>query len=160
MRSVTLVLALTLAAQVAPRTNTLAIGGDVPAPIVITPAEFQSFPRTTVTLTDEQKRTRTFEGTLLANVLKRAGTQMGEKLRGQNMAAYILCTAFDGYEVVFSLPEVDPNFADNNIIIADTVDGKPLTPDEGPFRIITPRDKRGARAMRTVQKIDVVRLRK
>jgi hypothetical protein len=153
-------LPFTVSAQAPGRTNNLAIGGDVPTALVITPSEFKLYPRASVTVTDEKKQMKNYEGVWLADLLKKAGIRMGSDLRGQNMPAYVLCTAYDGYEVVFSLPEVDPDFADNQVLVADMVDGKPLRQDEGPFRIISPHDKRAARWMRTVQKIDVVRLRK
>ena len=72
----------------------------------------------------------------------------------------MLATAKDGYAVVFSLPELDSAFTSNDIIIADTVDGQPLFDYQGPFRIVAPRDKRGARSIRMVQRLEVVRLRK
>ena len=61
---------------------------------------------------------------------------------------------------MFSLPELDPAFTSNDIIVADTIDGKPLFDYQGPLRIVAPHDKRGARSIRMVQSIDVVRLRK
>ncbi len=47
-----------------------------------------------------------------------------------------------------------------DIIIAGAVDGRPLTDQQGPLRIVAPHDQRGARSIRVLQKIDVVRLRK
>jgi len=65
-----------------------------------------------------------------------------------------------GYQAVFSLAELDPAFTPNDIIIADTVDGQPLFDYQGSFRIVAPRDKRGARSVRMLQRIEVVRLKK
>jgi hypothetical protein len=64
------------------------------------------------------------------------------------------------YEVLFSLPELDPAFTANDIIIADTIDGKPLFAYQGPLRIVSPKDSRAARSIRMLQRLDVVRLRK
>jgi hypothetical protein len=50
--------------------------------------------------------------------------------------------------VVFSLAELDPGFTSNDIIVADTIDGKPLFEYQGPLRIVAPHDKRGARSIR------------
>lgn len=147
-------------AQAPNRTNILAVGGDVPTALVITPAEFRTYPRATLTVTDEKKQSLTYEGVWLADVLKKAGIRMGNDLRGQNMPAYVLCTAYDGYQVLFSLPEVDPDFSENQVMVADIVDGKPLGNEFGPFRIVASKDKRGARWIKNVEKIDVVRLRK
>jgi hypothetical protein len=70
----------------------------------------------------------------------------------------VKASAKDGYQVVFSLAEVDPGFTPNDIIVADTIDGKPLFDYQGPFRIVAPHDKRGARSIRMLQRIEVVRL--
>ncbi len=102
----------------------------------------------------------TAKGVLVGDVLTRAGAPLGRELGGQAIASYVLAVAKDGYEVVFSLPELDPAFTDNDIIIADTIDGKPLFDYQGPFRIVAPHDKRGARSIRMVQRLDLVRLRK
>jgi hypothetical protein len=40
---------------------------------------------------------------------------------------------------------LDPAFAVRDIILADKRDGKPLDSKEGPFRIVSPGDKRAAR---------------
>ena len=142
-----------------PKTNTIMIGGDVATPLTITPAEFKTLPRTTVKVTEED-RTVTYEGVSLGELLNRAGAPVGPKLRGNAVASYITCIANDGYQVVFSLAEADPGFTSNEIIVADTVDGKPLFDYQGPFRIVAPHDKAGARSMRMLERIEVVRLRK
>jgi hypothetical protein len=44
----------------------------------------------------------------------------------------------DGYRAVFSLAELDPELTDRIVLLADTKDGQPLPPREGPLRIIVP----------------------
>src|SRR5215468_2599892 len=138
---------------------TLTVGGDVPHPLSITPADIKSMPRTTVTVSEEGREVK-YEGVLVGELLKRAEAPVGRDLTGQAVATYVLCKAKDGYQVVFSLPELDPAFTSNDIIVADTIDGKPLFDYQGPLRIVAPHDKRGARSIRMVQSVDVVRLRK
>jgi DMSO/TMAO reductase YedYZ molybdopterin-dependent catalytic subunit len=138
---------------------TLTVGGDVPHPLSLTPADIKAMPRTTVTVSEEGRDVK-YEGVLVGELLKRAEAPVGRDLSGQAVASYVLCKAKDGYQVVFSLPELDPAFTSNDIIVADTIDGKPLFDYQGPLRIVAPHDKRGARSIRMVQSIDVVRLRK
>ena len=145
------------AAAAAP--STLTVGGDVPHPLTLTPADIKTMPRTTVTVSEEGREV-TYEGVLVGELLKRAEAPVGRDLTGQAVATYVLCKAKHGYQVVFSLPELDPAFTSNDIIVADTIDGKPLFDYQGPLRIVAPHDKRGARSIRMVQSIDVVRLRK
>jgi hypothetical protein len=49
------------------------------------------------------------------------------------MTTYGLAEAEDGYKVVFALAELDPEFNDSEIIVADTVDGAPIDAKCGPL---------------------------
>jgi hypothetical protein len=68
--------------------------------------------------------------------------------------------AGDGYQVVFSLGELDPALAGRDIIVADTADDKPLPDTQGPLRIVVPGDSRPARSVRMLERLQVVRVRK
>ena len=68
----------------------------------------------------------------------------------------LLVEAADGYKAVFALAELDPAFAVRDIILADKRDGKPLGAKEGPFRIVAPGDKRGARWVRQVTALRLI----
>ena len=137
----------------------LAVGGDVAKPLSLTPDELKAMPRTRVEV-KEEGRTIGYEGVLVGELLKRAGAPLGGELRGDAVASYVVVSAQDGYRAVFSIAELDPGFTSNDIIVADTVDGKPLFAYQGPFRIVAPRDSRGARSIRMLERIELVRLRK
>jgi hypothetical protein len=107
----------------------------------------------------EGRETR-YEGVLVGELLKRAGAPLGRDLSGDALATYVVASASDGYQVVFSLAELDPALTANDIIVADTTDGKPLLENQGPLRIVAPHDKRGARSVRMLQRLEIVRLRK
>jgi len=139
---------------------TLSVGGDVPTPLSITPDEFKAMPRTSVGVKDDDGRTVKYEGVLVGELLKRAGATLGGDMRGNAMTAYVLASASDGYQVLFSLAELDPVFTGSEIIVADAIDGKPLFAHQGPFRIVSPKDARPARSIRMLQRLDVVRLKK
>ena len=62
----------------------------------------------------------------------------------------------DKYRIVFSLPEIDPTFTDRVILLATRRDGKPLSEQEGPLRLIVPDDKRPARWVRQVRMLTIV----
>ena len=64
--------------------------------------------------------------------MKRAGAPLGRELSCKALTTYVQATAKDGYQVVFSLAELDPAFTPNEIIVADTIDGKPLFDYQGP----------------------------
>ncbi len=138
---------------------TLAVAGDVSTPLTLSAEDIKSLPRTRVEA-KEEGRTVVYEGVLVGEILKRAGAPLGSNLRGNAMATYVLASASDGYQVLFSLAELDPAFTSNDIIVADTIDGKPLFAYQGPLRIVAPKDSRAARSIRMLQRLEVVRLRK
>jgi DMSO/TMAO reductase YedYZ molybdopterin-dependent catalytic subunit len=133
------------------------VAGDVTQPLTVTPADLKAMPRTTITVAEEGREIK-YEGVLVGELLKRAGAPVGRDLSGKAVASYVRVSGKDGYQVVFSLAELDPGFTSNDIIVADTIDGKPLFDYQGPFRIVAPHDKRGARSIRMLQRIEVVRL--
>jgi DMSO/TMAO reductase YedYZ molybdopterin-dependent catalytic subunit len=96
-----------------------------------------------------------YEGVRLSDLLLRAGVTLGEKLRGKALATYVVARASDGYGVVYSLAELDPAMNDNQIIVADTMNGKALEPKQGPFKVVVPGDKRPARWIRMVNSFEV-----
>jgi DMSO/TMAO reductase YedYZ molybdopterin-dependent catalytic subunit len=139
----------------------LTIAGDLTNPLTLTKAGLAKLPRTSVTVKAEgDGEPTTYEGVLLYDVLKEAGAPVGKQLMGKALATYVLAEARDGYQVVYALAEFDPSFTDNKIIIADTVNGKPLFEYQGPFRLVMPGEKKGARSIRMLEKLTVVRLRK
>ena len=146
-------------ASTAAAPTTLTIAGDVATPLTLGAAELKALPRTKVEVKDES-RVVTYEGVLVGEILKKAGVPLGENLRGNAVAAYVTASAADGYQVVFSLAELDNAFTSSDVLVADTIDGKPLFAYQGPWRIVAPKDLRGARSIRMLERIEVVRLRK
>lgn len=148
-------------AQAAAGTATVAelrIGGEVSTPLALSVADLKKMPRKTLSVVNpHDHKTETYEGVLLAELLKRAGVAQGEKLRGALLATYVIAEAEDGYRVVFSLAELDSGFVDSEVIVADTVNGESLAPKQGPFRLVAPHEKRPARWVRMLKSITVVR---
>ena len=116
--------------------------------------------RETASVTDQDGMKVVYEGVLLREILQRAGAPFGAQLRGKALASYVLAKAHDGYQVVFTLGELDAEFANEQILVADKRDGKPLFGYQGPFRLVCPNDKAGARSVRMLESIEVVRLLK
>jgi hypothetical protein len=114
--------------------------------------------RRTVVTQDRGLRTE-FEGVALRDVLIEAGIPFGDALRGPAMARAIIASAPDGYRVVYAIAELDPGFTDHVVLLADRRNGKPLLPDTGPLQVIVPNDKRAARWVRQVNKIEVRELK-
>lgn len=156
-----LVLVCGLAAQQQPpAAPSVTIGGDVAKPMTVSVADLKAMPRTPMKVTDEKGRTAAYDGVLVTQLLRRAGAANGATLKGKALSTYVVITARDAYQVVFSLAELDPAMGDNNVLLADTMDGAPISDAQGPLRVIAPREKENARWVRQVEKIDVVQLRK
>jgi hypothetical protein len=73
------------------------------------------------------------------------------------MATYVLVEAADDYHVIFSLAELDSSFLDSEVLVADSMDGAALAPDQGPFKLVAPQEKRPARWVKMVKSITVGR---
>ena len=136
----------------------LIVEGAIATPLSLTAEDLDKMPRATATLTADGTTT-TYEGVLLYDILVKAGWQFGHGMTGKGMASYVLATAKDGYQVLFSPAEVDPMFAGAKVIIADKADGAALPGREGPFRVVAPQDKMHARSIYSLVKIEVVKLR-
>jgi DMSO/TMAO reductase YedYZ molybdopterin-dependent catalytic subunit len=137
----------------------LQVTGAVKQPLALTADDLAKMPRASVKTTSSGMDT-VYEGVWLSEVLKKAGVPQGGELRGKALATYVLASAEDGYQVLFSLAELDPSFIDNQILVADTANGKPLFGAAGRFRLVVPKDKPGARSVRMLNKIEVVQVRK
>lgn len=129
--------------------------GDAP-PLILSPADLKKMPRKTLNVVNpHDKKTEVYEGVSLADLLQRVGVPQGEKLRGADMASYVIAEAADGYRVVFSVAELDSGFLDSDVTVAETLNGAPLGPDQGPLKIVAPHDKRPARWIRMLKSLRV-----
>jgi DMSO/TMAO reductase YedYZ molybdopterin-dependent catalytic subunit len=138
---------------------TIAVTGAVTQPLTLTRADLAAMPRATVT-TNNNGIATTYEGVWLADVLRKAGVPFGSAMRGPALATYVVAGASDGYQVVFSLGELDPEMTDGQYLLADGANGKPLFGENGAFRLVVPKDKRGARSIRMLTTLNVVQTRK
>lgn len=127
----------------------LEIEGSGIATIKISLQDLSRMPRLTLDVREPHKgEMQHYEGVRLSDLLAKAGVPLGEKLRGRGLTTYVVARASDGYAVVYSIAELDPAMTDNQVIVADTMNGKLLEPKEGPLKIVVPGDKRPARWIR------------
>lgn len=143
-----------IAAPMAPASVT--VSGEISHPLALDTAGLARFPHVTVQASDHGAN-GSWSGVPLSAILSAAGVPLGEALRGRNMALYVRISAADGYRAVYALAELDPQFRNEPVILADRHDGKPLAAKEGPFRVVAPTDQRPARWIRQVTRIDVLR---
>jgi hypothetical protein len=144
----------------APPAAVLAVQGDIGSPLSLTADDLAKMPRETVSVPAPDGTKIVYEGVTLLEVLQKAGAPLGKQLRGKALTTYVLAKAHDGYQVVFTVGEVDSQFGNESILVADKRDGKPLPDKQGPFRLVCPNDKEGARSVRMLETLEIVRLAK
>jgi Carboxypeptidase regulatory-like domain len=128
-------------------------------PVAVMPEEFHALPHITVKVHNGLSGAdETYSGVLPAALLAKVNAPTGHELRGETMTCYVLATGTDGYSVVLSLAEVDPDFRAGQVIVADSRDGK-LLGKSGPYELIVPDDKRPARWVHNLNSIAVQQAR-
>ncbi len=142
-----------MAAQTAPAV--LSVTGAVPKSLRVTSTELAKLPRASVSSTSNGITTA-YEGVWLSDLLVEAGLTLGLGARGGSLSAYILASAADGYQVVFSLGEIDPGITEGKYLVADRANGQPMYGENGTYRLVVPGDKRGARSVRMLSSIRVI----
>lgn len=133
----------------------LTITGEVAKPLTLQTTDLSAMTHTDVTARDKDGQERRYGGIPLADLLKQAGVTLGSELRGKNLMKFVVIRAADGYEVLFALAELDPEFAIRTILLADSVDGTPLPQGVGPYRVVVPGEKKPTRWIRDVTAIEV-----
>lgn len=136
----------------------LAVKGDVKSPLELKAEDLAKMTRETATVKEQDGSNIQYEGVPLREVLQKAGAPLGKDLRGKALTTYVIAKAKDGYQVIFTLGELDPAFGNETVLIADQRDGKSLFGYQGPFRLVCPNDKAGARSVRMLESLEVVRL--
>jgi len=159
MRSLLCVVAFAAPLAAQEPAPSIAVTGAVAKPLTLTAADLASMPRATVTTTSDGMST-IYEGVWVSEVLKKAGVALGSALRGAALSTYVVASATDGYQVVFSLGELDPEMTEGKYLLADKANGRPLFGENGAFRLVIPNDKRGARSIRMLTSLNVVQLRR
>ena len=135
----------------------LVVKGAVKQEVRVTVADLKAMARTKLSAKGHDGAMHEYEGVPLKALLDKAGVPLAGDLRGQNMALYVVAEGGDNYRAVFSLAELDDDFAAEAVFVADTADGKELGSDQGPLRLVVPGDKRQGRWVRMLRSITVAK---
>lgn len=134
---------------------TLLTDSDHPS-VVLSAAELKAVPHITVTIHNAHTNAdETYSGVRVSDLLGKLGVPLGNELRGKALAHYIVAMGSDGYKAVLALGEVDPSFHPGEVLVADTIDGKPLDAHSGPLKLVVSEDKRPARSVRNLVSIEL-----
>ena len=133
----------------------LVVEGEVEKTLKLDLPDLRAMKQTEVRAKDHGGQERLYKGVMLFDVLKAAGVTNGAQLRGKNLLKYVSVKAADGYEVIYTLAEIDPEFTNQIILVAYEEDGKPLPKGDGPLRMVVPNDKKHARWIREIATIRI-----
>ncbi len=116
----------------------------------------KSLPHKTVTVHNPHENTdETYSGVPLIELLKQVGAPVGKDVHGKALAEYVVAIGSDGYKAVLALAETEPDFHPGEVLVADTINGKPLDSKIGPFRLVVTDDKRPARSVRNLVSVEL-----
>lgn len=135
----------------------LSVVGKVPSPLFLDLDAWSKLPRHQVSAKTKDGSTSQFDGVLLGDLLRATGLSVGNhKMNRQNGSMFVRARASDGYVAIFSMAELDDDFAERSVLLADRRDGKPLDEKEGPLKIICPQDAMPVRWVRQVESLTVI----
>lgn len=116
----------------------------------------KALPHVSVTVTDAHTHQKeTYTGVALVGLLEKVGAPAPEAVKGKVLADYIVATGSDNYHAVLSLAEIEPGFHPGTVIVADTMDGKPIDTKHGPLKLIVEEDQKPARWVRNLVKLEL-----
>jgi PEP-CTERM motif len=136
------------------------VGGAVVTPKTYALADLQALPAITQTATflaGNSPQTHTYTGASLWGVLDTAGIVVNSN-KNDVLSRYVLATGSDGYKVVFSLGELNPNFGNRPDLAAysELINGAPtLLGSDGFARVTAPGDVKGGRYVSNLVDLDV-----
>ena len=140
------------AARAAGDSAPIVIDGVVKHALHLTAKDLRAMPpvkRTVTFQTDKGPSTATYVGVALWRLIARA--QVNDGAKWGELRHVLAVTGSDGYVVMISLGEIDPNFGNAPMMIAYERDGKPLDA----LRLVAPGDKHGARDVRDLVRLEV-----
>ena len=159
----TLCFALAIAAQASPQATTnLTVTGNIAQPLTLTIDDLRTYPahqidyrpRAGTSGKEPAEPIRHYTGCRLRDVLA-AAKPIENKARDLRKS-YVVATASDGYEVVFSWAELFVSPIGDNVFVVYERDGAPLGDDEGRIALIVTSD---TRPLRHVKWLHALKLR-
>lgn len=119
-----------------------------------TATKLADLPHETLRAIDEKTQANeTYSGVPLMALLVELGVP--QKPKGNDFRLYVVAEGRDGAKAVYSLGEVSPDVHDGSVLLADSVDGKPL--EDGPIELICSGERRPSRWIHGVVSIRVMK---
>jgi len=97
----------------------------------------------------------TYEGVRLTELLRLVDAPTGARVHAEAVKDFVVVTGGDGFRAVLSLAETDGSVQPHPVILADRMDGAPLTAHDAPYRVVVDGDKKPSRSVYAVTRIEV-----
>jgi hypothetical protein len=131
---------------------TLTVEGKV---TTLSVAELQAMPQKTVIVHNEHtKAEETYTGVLLGDLLAKYGFPGSQANHRTMLRSYLVAEGTDKYWVLYSVTEIESSEHDGNVIVATSMNGKPLGLD-GQLKLVASGDKKPQRWVRNLAAITV-----
>jgi hypothetical protein len=109
----------------------------------------------TYLLDDGSEVTHGYTGARLWDVLQLAKPLIDPEQPDTSLQMYLVLTTSDGYIVVLSLGEIDPEFGGHPYLLAWDEDGQPLSGERGAPMLVPPADRSEGRYIWSLVSIEV-----
>ena len=120
------------------------------------PVAFAALPHQTLTVENGHTHAKeSYSGVALIDLLALLGAPAGAAVKGKALGEYIVATGSDGYKAVLALAEIEPGFHPGTVMVADSLDGKPLDAKEGPWKLVVSEDAKPARSVHNLVRVEV-----
>src|ERR1700761_126895 len=118
-------------------------------------ADLAAMPQTTITVHNEHTKTdETYSGVLLGTLLAKYGLPVDKTTHQKMLRSYLVAEGTDKYWVLYSVTEVEGSEHNGTVMVATSMDGKPLGED-GQFKLVASEDKRPQRWVRNLNALTV-----
>lgn len=119
-------------------------------------ADLAAMPQKTITVHNEHTNANeTYAGVALGDLLAKYGFAISQSTHRKMLRSYITAGGTDKYWVLYSATEVEGSEHTADVIVATSMDGKPLG-DDGQIKLIDSADKKPQRWVRNLATITLV----
>lgn len=119
-------------------------------------ADLAAMPQKTITVHNEHtKADESYTGVALGDLLAKYGFAVGPSTHRKMLRSYISAEGTDKYWVLYSATEVEGSEHAADVIVATSMNGKPLG-DDGQIKLIDSADKKPQRWVRNLTAITLV----
>jgi len=95
-----------------------------------------------------------YSGVPVSSLVKRAEPNLTDKSKSHPLMTVLIFEGADKYRIALTVCDIDPSCRNGIAIVADQIDGRPLTAD-GAFKLILTEDKKPQRWTRNLASITV-----